>query len=360
MKVLHIAETAKGGVGTIINSLLKIDDIDGYVIIPDLQKEMILSGRQFLFKRKSRDFFSFIRLAKTSYKVIKEIEPDIIHLHSTFAGAIVRVMYLLKLLRKRNSAIIYTPHAFSFLMDVSSFRKKIYVLIELLFSKVTDYIVCTSHYEMESAKENNLNAKKLLVIYNGVTPPLTELKDNRCKDSRRGQAEKVNILFLGRFDYQKGYDVLLSIIERLDSEEFHFDIIGDAVKDGADKITSCNVKYHGWLPQESLGSFFSGADFLIMPSRWESFGLVAVEAQSYGLPVLANRCSSLPEVIEDGNTGVLLDFTDIAHVIHFILSKDKFFWKSMSFSCKKFAEEKFSEIKMNQEYLSLYRSCQEL
>lgn len=357
MKVLHIAETAKGGVGTIINSLLNINNVESYALIPDSQSEMILSGEQHLFKRDGRNIKSLLRLAIESYKVIKKVKPDIIHLHSSFAGIIVRTIYRLKILKKREVAIIYTPHAFSFLMNVSSFKKKIYAYIEKLFIGVTDYIVCTSNYEMNTALEYKLDGNKMLVVYNGVKMPA--LSNIMIENDLLGkdQSRKITILFLGRFDYQKGYDQLLYIINKLSKDKYHFIIIGDSVNNSAEKINCPNVEYHGWLTQNELGPYFNNADFLIMPSRWESFGLVAVEAQSYGLPVLANKCSSLPEVIDDNHTGILLDFSDIDNIVDFILEKDKYFWNSKKNLCIKFAQMKFSSEMMELKYYSLYRNA---
>lgn len=360
MKVLHIAETAKGGVGTIINSLLNINNIESYVLIPDSQSEMILSGEQYLFKRDGRNIRSLLRLAIESYKVIKRIKPDVIHLHSSFAGIIVRSIYLLNILRKKDVAIIYTPHAFSFLMNIPNIKKRIYAYIERLFTGVTDYIVCTSKYEMNTAQKYKLDSNKMLVIYNGVKIPARNnvITENCLLDVN--ESRKIKILFLGRFDYQKGYDQLLYIISKLCKDKYHFDIIGDSVNNNAEKINCSNVEYHGWLPQSELGYYFNDADFLIMPSRWESFGLVAVEAQSYGLPVLANKCSSLPEVIDDNNTGILLDFSDIDNVVDFILAKDKLFWLSKKKSCINFAQQKFSSEMMESEYYYLYKNGEEI
>ncbi|MCF6691502.1 glycosyltransferase [Raoultella terrigena] len=356
MKVLHIAETAKGGVGTIINSLLNINSVESYVLIPDSQSEMILSGKQYLFKRDGRNIASLCRLTLESYRVIKKINPDVIHLHSSFAGMIVRTIYLLKLLRKEKVIIIYTPHAFSFLMNVPSFKKNIFACIERTLARVTDYIVCTSNYEMDTALKYKINRKKTFVIYNGVkVSSLSNTNHSACLSDEH-KSKKIKILFLGRFDYQKGYDQLLYIIKKLCKSKYHFDIIGEAVNNNSEKINAPNVEYHGWLPQNELGLHFSNADFLIMPSRWESFGLVAVEAQLYGLPVLANKCSSLPEVIDDNRTGVLLDFSDLESVVDFISKKDKLFWNSKKELCVKFAQDKFSDKKMELEYYSLYKN----
>lgn len=354
MKILHIAETAKGGVGTIINSLMGLEHIENSALVPDTQCEMILIGKRYLFKRSGRNLVSLFSLAFESYKLIKCNKPNIIHLHSTFAGMVVRSLYFIKLLKKEDVTIVYTPHAFSFLMNVSKFRKSIYSMVERFFSKVTDYIVCTSQYEMKTAVEHGINKEKLVVIYNGVSIPEYDKNELEISHSKSEELEKIKILFLGRFDYQKGYDILLNLIQLLDVNKFEFDIIGDSVSGESIKLNATNVKYHGWLSQSELKTFFNKSDFLIMPSRWESFGLVAVEAQSFGLPVLANNCSSLPEVVDNNNTGVLMDFTNIYLVADFITMKDKYFWSSKKASCKKFIEDSFLNDRMKSQYYSLY------
>ncbi|MFU8627855.1 glycosyltransferase family 4 protein [Raoultella ornithinolytica] len=352
MKVLHIAETVKGGVGTIINSLLKIEGVDSLVISPNDQGN-IINGTVVHFSRKGRTIASLMRLALKSINTIKKEKPNIIHLHSTFAGLIIRVLYAIKLLRKNDVTIVYTPHAFSFLRDTSSLNKNIYGAIEAYLSQHTDKIICTSIYEFNQGVKYGLDESKMQVIYNGVDLKKIKLEFDGVYDQE--QHKKINILFLGRFDYQKGYDRLIYIIENLDENKFHFNIIGDAVHDQVTKIDKSNVSYHGWVEFCDLKNFFLNSDFMLMPSRWESFGLVAVESQCYGLPVLASKCSSLPEVVDDGNTGVLLDFSDLDNVVDYINRKNKDFWNNKKDSCKDFAYSKFSEDKMNSEYYSLYK-----
>ena len=282
------------------------------------------------FSRKGRSIASLLRLALKSISTIKKEKPDVIHLHSTFAGFVIRFFYVIKILRKKEVTIIYTPHAFSFLRDTSSLNKKIYGVIERYLSQYTDKIICTSVYELNQGIKYGLDRNKMHVIYNGVDLKKIKLEFNSVIHER--QCEKVNILFLGRFDYQKGYDRLIKIT----------------------KLEKSNVSYHGWIKYSDLEKFFLYSDFMLMPSRWESFGLVAVESQCYGLPVLASKCSSLPEVVDDGNTGVLLDFSDLDYVVAYINDSNKKFWNKKSESCKKFVYSKFSEDRMNSEYCSLY------
>ena len=357
LKVLHIAETIKGGVGTIINSLIKINGVESIVIAPNDQGQ-IINGRTFGYERRGRTICSFIRLANTAISIIKVEKPDVVHLHSTFAGVIIRFLFAIKLLKKKDLKVIYTPHAFSFLREGAFLHKKAYALIERVLYRYTDKIICTSNYELNEALKYGLNKSKMEVIYNGIDIISRAQNTNLVvegENKKECPGDKIRIVFLGRFDYQKGYDRLLYIINNLDSSLYSFDIIGDGVNDGVEKIQRDNVTYHGWIEFNKLEDYFKNVNFMIMPSRWESFGLVAVESQSFGVPVLAANCSSLPEVIIDGVTGVL-DFSNLEEVVKFINNQDASFWTSKSESCIKFSHSNFSQQKMNYNYLVLYTS----
>ncbi|EHT12768.1 MULTISPECIES: glycosyltransferase family 4 protein [Klebsiella] len=348
-RILHIAETTMGGVGTIINSLIKNKTEYCSVICPSQQSEMIICGKKVTYERTGRNLKSFLNLAITVFKELRKNEYSTIHIHSSFAGVIVRFLFWLKVLNRNKYYVIFTPHCFSFIMDSGAFKRKIYAFIERFLSKQSDVITTNSNFEYEQAVLHGINKNKLKVIYNGVS------FDNVVERRKHSVDGVIHILFVGRFDKQKGYDLLTAIIKGLDKNRFIFNLVGDSVHDEVDVLEADNVFYHGWKKKDELRGFFIENDFLIMPSRWESFGLVAVEAQINGLPVLANNTSSLPEVVLEKKTGILLDFTNIPKVTDFISAHDSSFWSSMQYDCIKFANERFKEEKMVREYLNLYK-----
>ncbi|AKL35451.1 hypothetical protein AB185_16770 [Klebsiella oxytoca] len=348
-RILHIAETTMGGVGTIINSLIKNEIEYCSVICPSQQSEMIICKNKVTFERTGRNLKSFLNLAITVFKELKKNEYSTIHIHSSFAGVIVRFLFWLNILNRKKYFVIFTPHCFSFIMDSSAFKKKIYTFIERFLSKQSDVITTNSNFEYEQAVLHGISKNKLQVIYNGV------VFDNIVEHSNHSNDGVINVLFVGRFDKQKGYDLLTAIIQGLDKNKFIFNLVGDSVHDEVDMLEADNVFYHGWKKKDELRSFFIENDFLIMPSRWESFGLVAVEAQMNGLPVLANNTSSLPEVVLENKTGILLDFTNIPKVTDFISAHDTSFWRNKQYDCIKFANERFKEEKMVREYFNLYK-----
>lgn len=356
MKVLHIAETVKGGVSTVINSLIIRNNeynIQSFVLAPQEHAEFIKDNNVITYKRTGRNIYSFICLAIATVKNFKKIQPEVIHLHSSFAGFIVRILFATKILSTRGVKIIYTPHAFPFLMGCSAQKKKLYAKIEIFLSRYTNSIVCTSDYEYNVASQYGINKDKLTRIYNGIDFSNAAKKDTEVVDSF--QENKINILFVGRFDFQKGYDYLLEIIQKLDQRKYYFHIIGDSVLNNVtNKICQGNVKYYGWIANDNLSFYFKSADFLIMPSRWESFGIVAIEAQANALPVLANKNSSLPEVIENGVTGILEDFDRLDKVLYIIENTSIETWQAYSKNCMSFVSEKFNVRFTMSRYFELY------
>jgi glycosyltransferase involved in cell wall biosynthesis len=73
-----------------------------------------------------------------------------------------------------------------------------------------------------------------------------------------------------------------------------------------------SIEWLGWVSDlNSLSDFYRSLDFLVMPSRKESFGVSAVEAAASGLPVIASRIGGIPEVVVNGETGILINSEDV-------------------------------------------------
>ena len=70
-----------------------------------------------------------------------------------------------------------------------------------------------------------------------------------------------------------------------------------------EKVTFC-----GWIPHDKLDGYYKSCDAVIMPSRWEAFGLVGVEAMKYGKPIIVSNRGALPELVKDGENGYIFDF----------------------------------------------------
>ncbi|HEY7268711.1 MAG TPA: glycosyltransferase [Dehalococcoidia bacterium] len=116
-----------------------------------------------------------------------------------------------------------------------------------------------------------------------------------------------------RLSGEKGVEYLLDAFDRLDlCDNAVLRIAGDGperAKLEARAQTSGwgdSVRFEGWLDHERLPEFLRSLDMFVLPSLYEGFGVAAVEASACGLPVVASRINGIPDVVVDGETGILV------------------------------------------------------
>jgi D-inositol-3-phosphate glycosyltransferase len=157
-------------------------------------------------------------------------------------------------------------------------------------------------------------------------------------------AEERVVLFVGRIDPIKGIDILIEAAQLMLDQALlnpspSFVIIGGDLDDRgnpvgplalvADALAARGMAAHfrliGSQPQNELPLFYSAADVVAVPSRYESFGLVAVEALACGIPVVASRAGGLRFTIDEGEAGLLVRPQSpeaLAHGLTTILADD--------------------------------------
>lgn len=321
MKILHVGEYVNGGVATYLKTLLsglqKYDDIENYLLISEYKSQQgweNITKKVFYYKYK-RSIANIFLAIKQIHAVIKDINPDIIHVHSTWAGLFVRLPYLLK---KRKAKIIYQSHGWSFLMDTSKYKKNIYAFVEKILSIPTDKIINISNYEQNQAIKYGLNKNKMVMIYNGV-----EDKVNKSNLKLNWDRNKINLLFVGRLDRQKGLDLFLDVYNKIKLENIHLYVIGASILDNNLPQSTKYVTYLGWVDNKDIDAYYQACDAVIMPSRWEGFGLVAIEAMKNSKAVIVSNRGALPELIEDDFTGYIFNIENKNSLKNSLLKLDK-------------------------------------
>jgi len=210
---------------------------------------------------------------------------------------------------------------------------------ELLIRYADMPFVSLSHQERSYLPQLNYVA----TIPNGI----------RTVDFPLGSGAGGYLVFAGRMAPEKGPDLAIEIALRSGIplrmagmvEPRHREYFEHTMRD----VPESQVEYLGDLARPELAELLAGARATLMPLRWhEPFGLVVVESLAVGTPVVAWRMGAMPEIIDDGETGYLVE--DVGSAVEAVakvgsLSRE---------ACRSVAERRFSHKKMADSYSRVY------
>jgi glycosyltransferase involved in cell wall biosynthesis len=184
-----------------------------------------------------------------------------------------------------------------------------------------DFILANSRavvVEVERGHEIRLERHKLGVVPHGFGVPV----EPAPTWPRRQVPGLIEVLFVGRLERRKGIDLLLDAVLVLIASRpgLRFTIVGEDSIPGPrgrtyrqefgsrhpDLVAGGTVRFMGSLPEEQLDRCYAECDIFVAPSRYESFGLVLVEAMRHGKPVIACNIGGMREVLVAGETGLLV------------------------------------------------------
>jgi D-inositol-3-phosphate glycosyltransferase len=178
-------------------------------------------------------------------------------------------------------------------------------------------IVATEKEKQEIMLYYGAESAKISVIPCGVNMELFRPFDKESARQRLGLGAEKILLFVGRIDPLKGIDRLLESIPLIKGHDnLHLIVIGGDAgsKEEIEKLynqavslgISDQVTFRGIVKQEVLPYYYSVADVCVVPSYYESFGLVPLEALACGTPVIATDVGDLKNIIRQGDTGYVI------------------------------------------------------
>lgn len=320
--VAHITEAPLGGVLSCIQEIMAAQVRSPAIarvcaLVPEINAgplcRSVPEGEIHSFPHRRGSVVALVRLAIAAKRLVRDVQPDIVHIHSTIAGVVIRICLLFV---RRKPKVLYCPHGWIFSQARRKFVKRLAAQLERLLSFATDSILCVSEFDKQEATAVGIAAEKCVVITNG----LAELPEGqpKCSKHEGARPRRLKILFIGRFDIQKGFDIYLDAMRRLSDIADGIAVGGFIVSQPRPLSVPVNVTIAGWRTREELHDFYLDADLLVMPSRTESFPLVAIEAMRAGVPVFASRVGGLPEIVKDRVTGRLFESDDVDGLISLV------------------------------------------
>jgi len=259
-----------------------------------------ISNYSFLNPIKKRQVLNILRQEKVS-TIIINLPSDL-----KVAARAAKVAGVKKTIYRRGSAI--------------PIKNKL--LNRIIFKKYIDEIIANSEATKRTILSNNpnlFNIDKIRVIYNGII--LDDIENNHCTNIYQKKDNEIIIGNAGRFVKQKNHKCLINLAVELKKRDINFkmllagtgklkaDIMGLAIKMQVDD----KIIFPGFI--EDIGSFMKCIDIYILPSLWEGFGYIIVEAMINEIPVIAFDLSSNPEIIDNNKTGFLVEEDNLEEMI---------------------------------------------
>jgi glycosyltransferase involved in cell wall biosynthesis len=244
-------------------------------------------------------------------KILRELNPDIVHTHTSKAGAIGRVSAL-TLFRK--PYLVHSFHGHVLSGYFSKLKSGLILGIEKFLSKKTDVLVADSKHVKSDLLAKGIGGKSVWkVVPPGIRKqPIIDL--DTVRDQLLIPREIFLICWIGRFTKIK--DPFLAVesfakFEQKSSKKVCLLMVGDGelfepVSNLVAQINS-NIKLVGW--KTDVSAYLAAADLLLLTSLNEGFGLVVAEAGWYGKPTLSTKSGGVNEFIIDGVTGFLVGST---------------------------------------------------
>lgn len=242
-------------------------------------------------------------------RYLKEFEPDVV-VHSTLH----HIFHVWPFLNPRNTFFhVHDPFA------PTRFYRRLFRFLNVRLRA----FIGVSRYIEQSIVDLGIPPEKVFSVLNGVTPPASFDVDGASSGdassrahSSNGKAATIKIGIVGQVGEWKGHDDFVESLKGLKTARLPFSAViygegaGEYVAALKRKIEDYQlteqVRWAGFV--KSPGEIFSNMDICVVPSRSQDpCPTVAIETAHFGIPVIATRRGGLPEIVQDGKTGYLVD-----------------------------------------------------
>ncbi|MCK6622843.1 MAG: glycosyltransferase family 4 protein [Calditrichaceae bacterium] len=298
-------------------------------------------------------FTGFKKDRKMLLKKIREINPDIIHVHGT------ETPYAISAVESGYPHLISLQGIISRLVELNpSYRNKKLAMLEKEVIRRGENFVAKTDFIQRLVQEMNPTA----IIYpidNIVNPAFFRV-------SRNGIAQK-RIVFAGSISPAKGAKETLLAFAEFSNEfpDYQLDLIGGGSPQYISELKavastyniSDKIHWHGFITHQQMAEVFSKAKILVFPSQMDTSPNIVAEAMVSGLPVIATRVGGIPDMISHNQTGYLIEKPDhrlIYAALKTVLENDDLY-RQISEKARSTARLRFSEAYNVEKVLTAYQ-----
>ena len=284
-------------------------------------------------------------------KYLKQLNPDIVHCHSSKAGLLGRLVA-----KSLNLPVVFTAHGWAFTEGISSKKQKIYSSLERFLAKASDHIITVSEYDRQHGFKYDVGSPEIVeTIHNGVP-------DIKIPNYIKNFDPTVKLIMVARFEDPKDQYFLIQALCKLPLQlNWKIDFLGEGpnlqkCKNLVNKNNLGNkVIFHG--QSIKVKEFLNDADIFILISNYEGFPLTILEAMSVGLPIIASDVGGVKESVQSTN-GYLIPRGDLNTLVESLkdLIVDKNLRQQIGQGSRELYENLFSFNIMLKKTLNVYNT----
>jgi glycosyltransferase involved in cell wall biosynthesis len=307
--VAHVTECLAGGTLTVLRQLaaeLARSHVRQTIIYsrrpdsPDDVAALVPGNVRLVEVRPARgahvDFIA--DLARALHLLMTSDAPDIVHLHSSKAGFVGRlVLRALDARAGTRTRVLYSPHGLAFLNAQRPWSSAAYWLLERIAGWIDSQPVACG--ASEARLLGKVNRRRAMILENAVDPAYF--------DVQRSEPARPIVLSVGRVCEQKAPETFaeLSVRVRLDAENARFVWVGAGDPDREAMLRSVGIEVTGWLPQHEVRARLASATAYVQTSRWEGMPLSVLQAMAVGLPCVVLDAVGNRDAIDHNKTGLI-------------------------------------------------------
>ncbi|WP_144108534.1 glycosyltransferase [Paraburkholderia sp. BCC1886] len=355
MRVVHVIESTATGTLAVVSTLatrLAKEGHEVHVIYserPETPKDLrALFHPDVVLEHLQMKGPSLPGIVSGLRRRLVELNPDIVHMHSSFAGFLGRVSTLFCL---PSTAFLYSPHCISFVRrDISPLKRYIFAGLELLAClKSCTYVGC-SESECESIR--HYLRRDAVLVENAVDRAVALQTDRHAPKSPL--RTKQRIVTVGGIRVQKNPRLFAEIARSFNPDDVEFVWIGDGDAEFKQTLAASNVRVTGWLTRAEVIEAVGEADIYLSTASWEGMPISLIEAMTLGTPVVASDCPGNTDTIRHESTGVLYQTAAEATLLIRRMMDEDGFREGLARRAQQEARSRFSEDRFFGNFLSLY------
>ena len=260
--------------------------------------------------RKNNIIVHFNIFLRALIKLLRSLiigKANLIHLHMSERGSVLRQSILILMAVAFHKPVILHTHGAEFHIFYNQLSPNLQKVINWILQQCTYVIVLSDSWKQFYIKNCHLTEDRVILLHNPVMIP--------SQVPNRSNSDLLNFVFLGKIDQRKGiYDLLRAFASLPVAQQNKIRLIlaGSGEEEQVRQLAKTlgiekNIQFPGWINEQQRDDLLAQAHVFLLPSYQEGLPMALLEAMSWGLPCITTPVGGIPEVITDGETGLLVE-----------------------------------------------------